>query len=322
MFPTLRMRRLRKNGKLRDLVSEAFISSDKLILPVFIEEGLKSRKEISSMPGIYRYSIEEAVRYLKTLEGKGLKTVILFGIPSEKDATGTSAFNRDGVIQEGIRRIKKETDLTVIADLCLCEYTDHGHCGIVENGEVMNDATLEVYGRIALSYAEAGVDVVAPSGMMDGQVAAIRDALDDGGYHNVPIMAYGVKYHTAMYGPFREAADSTPGFGDRRSYQMDYRNSREALREMEEDMYEGADILMVKPALLYLDIISLCRNSFDLPLAAYNVSGEYSMIVNAVRGGLLNEEVIRESVTSIFRAGADMVITYFTEYLLTGERNF
>lgn len=319
MFPTSRMRRLRINQNIRDLVSEASIHSDRLIMPLFLEEGLSGKREIKSMPGIYRHSVESAVEYLSDMEKKGLKAVILFGIPTRKDAEGTSAFESEGIIQQGIAEIKRKTGLTVIADLCLCEYTDHGHCGIVKDGYVQNDETIHTYGKIAVSYARAGVDMVAPSGMMDGQVEAIRESLDESGFENISIMAYGAKYHTSLYGPFREAADSKPGFGDRRSYQMDYRNSREAIREMEEDLNEGADILMVKPAILYLDILAASRERFDVPLAAYNVSGEYSMIINAVKSGLLGEDIIRESVTSIFRAGADLVITYFTDYLLTGN---
>lgn len=322
MFPTSRMRRLRISQNIRDIVSETSISTDRMIMPVFLEEGLTGKREIKSMPGIYRHSIESAVSYLADLEGKGLKTVILFGIPSRKDAEGTSAYASDGIIQKGISQIKKKTGLTVIADLCLCEYTDHGHCGIVKDGYVQNDETILTYGKIAVSYARAGVDMVAPSGMMDGQVGAIREALDEDGFENISIMAYGAKYHTSLYGPFREAADSMPEFGDRKSYQMDYRNSREAIREMEEDLNEGADILMVKPAILYLDILAASRERFDVPLAAYNVSGEYSMIVGAIRSGLLGEDIIRESVTAIFRAGADLLITYFTDYLITGNLPF
>lgn len=320
MFPALRMRRLRKNQNIRDFFSETGIRYEKLIMPVFVEEDLAERMEIHSMPGIFRHSLDSLVSHVQELEKLGLTTVILFGIPSSKDAVGTSSYDEEGIVQKAIKIIKSSTKLNVIADLCLCEYTDHGHCGIIKDGTVDNDSTLPVYGKIAVSYARAGVDMVAPSGMMDGQVGAIRKALDSSGYDSVSIMAYGAKYHTSLYGPFREAADSTPGFGDRRSYQMDYRNAGEAMREMEEDEKEGADVLMVKPAIFYLDIISRSRQRFDLPIAAYNVSGEYSMILNAIKNGLLKEDVIEESVVSIFRAGADVIITYFAEYLLKKRR--
>lgn len=316
MFPALRMRRLRSSQHMRDLFSETPINYEKLVMPVFVEEGLEGKREIKSMPGIFRHSLESLSSYVKELEDLGLNSVILFGVPAHKDSEGSSSYDEEGVVQKAIRLIKDNTQMNVIADLCLCEYTDHGHCGIIKDGNVDNDSTLPVYARIAVSYAKAGVDMVAPSGMMDGQVGAIRSALDSNGYGGIAIMAYGAKYHTSLYGPFREAADSKPGSGDRRGYQMDFRNSREALREMEEDEKEGADILMVKPALFYLDIISLSRQKFELPIAAYNVSGEYSMIMGAVKDGLLKDEVIEESIVSIFRAGADIIITYFAEYLL------
>ncbi len=316
MFPVTRLRRLRKNKQLRDLFSETQINSGKLILPVFVEEGLAGKKEIKSMPGIYRHSLNSLLDYVTELEGLGLKSIIIFGIPKHKDAEGTSSYDEEGIVQQAIRLVKKNTNLNVIADLCLCEYTDHGHCGIIVNEGVDNDSTISVYGKIAVSYARAGVDIVAPSGMMDGQVEAIRSSLDSAGHVDVSIMAYSAKFHTSMYGPFREAADSSPGFGDRRSYQMDFRNSREAIRELEEDALEGADILMVKPAIFYLDVIAMARSNFDHPIAAYNVSGEYTMLKNAVDKGLLSEDAIDESIMSIFRAGADMIITYFTEYLL------
>lgn len=316
MFPELRMRRLRSSASIRDLFSENQVRNDKLIMPVFVEENLESKREIPSMPNIFRHSVESVTDYLGDMEDLGLKSAIIFGIPSVKDSIGSSAYSKDGIVQETIKRIKESLNLNVIADLCLCEYTDNGHCGIIKDNSVDNDSTLDVYGKIATTYAESGVDIVAPSGMMDGQVAAIREALDASGHSRIPIMAYSAKYHTSLYGPFRDAADSKPGFGDRRGYQMDYRNSLEALREMEEDINEGADVIMVKPALFYLDIIARARERFDMPLAAYNVSGEYSAIMNAVRSDLLGSEVINEALTSIFRAGADMVITYFTEYML------
>lgn len=316
MFPSLRMRRLRSNAQVRELFSETAIKYQKLIMPVFVEEGLSGKKSIPSMPGIFRHSLESMKEYLQEMEGLGLKSIIIFGIPARKDPEGKSAYDDEGIVQKAIQTAKESTSLNVIADLCLCEYTDHGHCGILKGEMVDNDSTLMTYRKIALSYAKAGVDMVAPSGMMDGQVKEIRDELDGNGFTGIPIMAYSSKFHTSLYGPFREAADSAPGFGDRKTYQMDYRNAREALREIEEDLEEGADVLMVKPALFYLDVLALARERFNLPIAAYNVSGEYSMIMNAVSSGILSEDVIQEAVTSIFRAGADMVITYFSEYLL------
>lgn len=320
MFPELRMRRLRSTEQIRGMFAEHSLELDKLVMPVFVEEGLKGKREIVSMPGIYRHSLEGLKDYLTELEDLGLKSIILFGIPTNKDSEGSSSYDSHGIVQEAIRVAKKHTKLNVIADLCLCEYTDHGHCGIIRGEGVDNDATLSVYGKIAKSYAEAGVDIVAPSGMMDGQVGEIRKSLDSSGYNTVPIMAYSAKYHTSLYGPFREAANSKPGFGDRKSYQMNYRNSREAIREIREDVQEGADIIMVKPALFYLDIISKAREMFDLPLIAYSVSGEYSAIMNAVNSGLLSADVIEEALTSIFRAGANIVITYFTEHMLRNAK--
>ena len=313
MFPVSRPRRLRNNDKIRDLVSETILDPRKLIMPIFIDETAKSPVPVPSMPGISRQTLESLPDYIGDLDEAGVRSVLLFGIPREKDDRGSSAYQEDGVVQESIRVARKTTRQVVIADLCMCEYTSHGHCGILHGEEVDNDSTLESYGKIALSYAKAGVNIVAPSGMMDGQVGFIRQSLDRSGYHNVPIMAYSAKYASTMYGPFRNAADSTPSFGDRRSYQMDPRNSREAMMEIERDLNEGADIIMVKPALPYLDIISRARESFDAPIAAYSVSGEYTMIRMAVDNGYLAPGAIEESVTSIFRAGADMVITYFAE---------
>ncbi len=315
MFPVSRPRRLRNNDKIRDLVSETILDPRKLIMPIFIDETAKSPVPVPSMPGISRQTLESLPDYIGDLDEAGVRSVLLFGIPREKDDRGSSAYQEDGVVQESIRVARKTTRQVVIADLCMCEYTSHGHCGILHGEEVDNDSTLESYGKIALSYAKAGVNIVAPSGMMDGQVGFIRQSLDRSGYHNVPIMAYSAKYASTMYGPFRNAADSTPSFGDRRSYQMDPRNSREAMMEIEQDLNEGADIIMVKPALPYLDIISRARESFDAPIAAYSVSGEYTMIRMAVDNGYLAPGAIEESITSIFRAGADMVITYFAEYL-------
>ena len=315
MFPAVRMRRLRK----LKLIRETLLSIDDLILPLFIDESIEgeNKKPINSMPGQYRFSIEGAVKEVSEAHSMGIKSVLLFGISEQarKDETGSEAFNKEGVIQRAVRMIKKEVDdIVIITDLCLCEYTSHGHCGLVENGRVLNDPTLEVLGKIAVSQAEAGADIVAPSGMMDGMVKAIREKLDDKGFTDTAIMSYAAKYNSTLYGPFREAADSGYQFGDRSSYQMEFYNAREALREVELDIKEGADIVMVKPAIFYLDIISKVRARFDVPLAAYNVSGEYSMITAASEKGYLNrEEVMMEGLTAIKRAGADLIITYFAK---------
>ena len=282
-------------------------------MPVFVDENEKNKKEISSMPGIYRYSLSEYEDYIKDLNDIGVKNIILFGIPSNKDDVGSSSYDKNGIIQRAIKIARDNTKLNVIADLCLCEYTATGHCGITENGYVNNDKTLEIYRKEALSYAEAGVDIIAPSGMMDGQVKAIRGILDENDYINTIIMAYSSKFASNLYSPFRDAAESTPQFGDRKSYQMDYRNGREALREIDMDIKEGADIVMVKPALFYLDIISKARGLYNMPIATYSVSGEYSMIKNSVNSGLLNRDVIEESLIAMFRSGSDLVISYFAE---------
>ncbi len=321
MFPVSRARRLRLTQNIRDMVSETVLDSKKLIMPVFVDESASEPVPIESMPGIYRQTLKSLDTYLKHLEEAGVKGVLLFGIPSAKDDAGSSSYDPEGVVQKSIRISKNSTSLTVIADLCMCEYTSHGHCGILKGEYVDNDSTLDSYGKIALSYARAGVDIVAPSGMMDGQVAFIRDVLDEAGYQNLPILAYSAKYASSMYGPFRSAADSTPSFGDRKTYQMDPRNSREALNEIAMDIQEGADIIMVKPALPYLDIIRQVRESFDHPIAAYSVSGEYTMIQNSVQNGVLSESAIEEMTISIFRAGADMIITYFAEYLCRKAQN-
>ncbi|MBK5190657.1 MAG: porphobilinogen synthase [Methanosarcinales archaeon] len=311
MFPTVRMRRLRG----LKLIQETRLSIDDLILPLFIDENIEVRKPISSMPGQYRFSIESVVNEVLEARSLGIKSVLLFGIPIKKDEIGSEAFNKEGVIQRAVRAIKEEVeDVIIIADLCLCEYTSHGHCGLIENEKVLNDPTLDVLGRIAVSQAEAGADIVAPSGMMDGMVKAIREALDNEGFIDTAIMSYAAKYNSALYGPFRDAADSGYNFGDRSGYQMDFSNAREALREVELDIQEGADIVMVKPAIFYLDIISRVRASFNVPLAAYSVSGEFSMITAASENGYLNrEEVIMEGLTAIKRAGADLIITYFAK---------
>ncbi len=313
MFPVERMRRYRLNENIRSMFKETYINKDKLIMPIFVDENEKNKKEIKSMPGIYRYSIEEYENYIKYLDEIGVKNVILFGIPKNKDSTGSSSYDKNGIVQRAIRIAKDNTKINVIADLCLCEYTATGHCGIIENNYVNNDKTLEVYKKEAISYADAGVDVVAPSGMMDGQVKAIREALDNNNYINTIIMAYSSKFASNLYGPFRDAADSAPQFGDRKSYQMDYSNGKEALREIDLDIKEGADIIMVKPALFYLDLIYEAKKYYNLPVATYMVSGEYTMIKNSVLSGLLNENVIDEALTSLFRAGSDLIINYFTE---------
>jgi porphobilinogen synthase len=311
-FPINRMRRLRRTETLRRMVRETRLAREDLVLPLFVVEGTGVREPVGSMPGVSRYSVDQVVDEAKRVTDLGVPGVILFGIPREKDARGTGADARDGIVQRAIEAIKREvSDLCVITDVCLCEYTDHGHCGIVENEQVLNDPSVERLALTALSHARAGADVVAPSDMMDGRVAAIRSALDEHDFEDLPILAYAAKYASAFYGPFRDAAESTPQFGDRRAYQMDPPNRREALREMALDAEEGADILMVKPALPYLDILAEARDSFDLPLAAYQVSGEYAMIQAAAeRGWLDGERAMEEALVAIKRAGADWILTY------------
>ncbi len=313
MFPTVRMRRLREHPVVRSLVRETRLNVDGLIAPLFVVEGLGEKEEIKSMPGQYRHSLDSLVEHCKELINIGVKSVILFGIPAEKDLMGTQAYAEDGIVQEAMRRIKAGVPgMLVIGDVCMCEYTSHGHCGIIEGERVLNDTTLEFLARTALSQVKAGADMIAPSDMMDGRVAAIREALDDEGYTSIPIMSYAAKYASAYYGPFRDAADSAPAFGDRNSYQMDPANIRMALREIELDIAEGADIVMVKPALAYLDVIKSVKESFDLPVAAYNVSGEFSMIKAAAANGWIDEKrIVLETLTSINRAGADIILTYF-----------
>jgi porphobilinogen synthase len=308
-----RPRRLRRNESIRAMVRETSLSPDDFVYPLFVCEGEGVRREITSMPGCFNLSIDELVREVEAARKLGIRSVILFGVPDKKDPTGTQAYAEDGLIQRAIRAIKREiSDVLVIADNCLCEYTDHGHCGIVEDGEVLNDPTLELLARTAVSQAEAGADIIAPSNMMDGFVAAIRSALDEAGFEHIPIMSYAVKYASAFYGPFREAAQSAPKFGDRRSYQMDPANAREAMREASLDIEQGADIIMVKPALPYLDIIHAVRQRFDVPVAAYQVSGEYAMIKAAARLGWIDSQrAVMESLTAIKRAGADIILTYF-----------
>jgi porphobilinogen synthase len=318
-FPEKRMRRLRKTAKLRDLVAETNLSKNDIIYPIFIDENLKEKKAISSMPGQFRLSPTDLKDEAKDLVSLGIPATILFGIPKKKDDEGTGAYDDKGVIQKAIQEIKDEVgnDLIVITDVCMCEYTSHGHCGVLKkDGTIDNDATLELLAREAQSHALAGVDMVAPSDMMDGRVGAIREALDDIGFVDVPIMSYAAKYASSFFGPFREAADSAPSFGDRRGYQMDFRNSDEALVEVSLDVDEGADIVMVKPALPYLDIIRRVKDEFNMPTAAYCVSGEYSMFKAAAQKGYLNEKgAVIEAMTSIKRAGADIILTYFAKDL-------
>ena len=311
-FPQTRLRRLRRSESLRRMVRETRLSRDDLILPLFVVEGSGVREPVASMPGVFRFSVDLLVREAKRVRDAGVPGVILFGIPAEKDARGSGADAANGVVQRAVDVIKSaEPDLCVITDVCLCEYTDHGHCGIVEAGEVANDPTLERLAATALSHARAGADIVAPSDMMDGRVAAIRTALDEGGCPDVAILAYAAKFASAYYGPFREAAESTPRFGDRRSYQMDPPNAREALREMQLDLEEGADVLMVKPALPYLDLLAAARRRFDVPVAVYQVSGEYAMIwAAAERGWLDGERAMDEALVALKRAGADWILTY------------
>jgi len=314
-FPVYRPRRLRKNETIRRMVRETKLSPDDFVYPLFVVHGRGVRQEIKSMPGIAQLSVDQAVREAEEVCGLNIPAVILFGIPEKKDARGTEAYARRGIIQQAIRAIKKEVPgLIVITDVCLCEYTSHGHCGVVVDGEVQNDATLALLAKMALSHAEAGADMVAPSDMMDGRVRAIRDTLDGKGFEDLPILSYAAKHASAFYGPFREAAESTPQFGDRKSYQMDPANAREAIREVRLDVQEGADIIMVKPALPYLDIIRSVREEFELPVGAYNVSGEYAMIKAAAQQGWIDgERAMMEVLTAIKRAGADLIITYFAK---------
>ena len=314
-FPVYRARRLRKNETLRRMVRETKVSVDDFIYPLFVTHGRRVRNEIASMPGVAQLSVDLAVREAEEAFQLGVPGVILFGIPKKKDPRGSEAYARSGIIQQAIRAIKdKLPELVVITDVCLCEYTSHGHCGVVVKGQVDNDATLELLAKMSASHAQAGADMVAPSDMMDGRVQAIRETLDQNGFENIPIMSYAAKHASGFYGPFREAAESTPQFGDRKSYQMDPGNAREAMREVWLDVQEGADIIMVKPALPYLDIIRAVREEFNLPVGAYNVSGEYAMVKAAAQRGWLDEErVMMEVLTAIKRAGADLILTYFAK---------
>ena len=314
-FPVHRMRRLRRNEALRSLVRETRLSPRQFILPLFVCSGEGVKREIGAMPGNFQMSVDQIVRECEEVHSLGIGGVILFGLPETKDEVASGAYAEDGVVQRAIRAIKKSTpDLLVMTDVCNCEYTSHGHCGKVLGNDVDNDATLEWLAAAAVSHARAGADIVAPSDMMDGRVAAIRRALDAGGFQTVPILSYAAKFASVFYGPFREAAESAPQFGDRRSYQMDPANGREAMREIELDLEEGADMIMVKPALAYLDLIRQARDRFDVPIAAYQVSGEYSMIVAAARNGWIDHDrAMLETLTSITRAGASIILTYFAK---------
>jgi len=314
-FPAYRARRVRMNETIRRMVRETVVTPDDFIYPMFVTHGKGVKNEVASMPGCYQQSVDNLVKDCKEVHSLGIPAVILFGIPKKKDAKGSEAYDDKGIVQQAIKAIKdKVPGLMVITDVCLCEYTDHGHCGIIKGEEILNDPTVELLCREAVSHAKAGADMVGPSDMMDGRIGAIREALDEAGYDNIPVMSYAVKYASSFFGPFRDAAGSTPSFGDRRSHQMDPGNFREAIREAELDVDEGADIIMVKPALPYLDVIAALRENFDLPIAAYNVSGEYSMIKAAARLGWMDgERAMMESLTSIKRAGADIILTYFAK---------
>lgn len=330
VFPVTRMRRYRKNSKIRDIVRETKLNKEDLIYPIFFKEELQGdeKEPIESMPGEYRYSLNAGIEFAKQLEEKGLKSIIVFGVPlpESKDEVASPDYSSTGIVQRAIRELKKQTDLVVIGDVCLCQYTSHGHCGLIKENddtddgvEILNDESLKYIAKVAVSYAKAGVDIVAPSDMMDGRVDAIRTALDENGFYNVMIMSYSAKYASAFYEPFRAAADSSPTCGNRKSYQMDPANALEAIRECELDVIEGADFLMVKPALPYLDIIKTIREEFTLPLVSYNVSGEYSMIMAAIEKGFLTENAILESLISIKRAGSDLIITNFASYVLLND---
>ncbi|EAD6715376.1 porphobilinogen synthase [Listeria monocytogenes] len=310
-----RHRRLRKTKTMRDLVRETVLHTDDLIYPIFVKDGKEPKTEVVSMPGVFQYPLHELEEEMRVVESLGIKAVILFGIPAEKDAVGTQAYHDHGIIQEATRLIKKSfPEILVVADTCLCEFTDHGHCGVIENGEILNDESLELLKQTAVSQAAAGADIIAPSNMMDGFVQVIREGLDEAGFYDIPIMSYAVKYASAFYGPFRDAAGSAPQFGDRKSYQMDPANREEALREAKSDEQEGVDFLIVKPSLSYLDIMRDVKNNTNLPVVAYNVSGEYAMVKAAAQNGWIDEEkIVIEMLTSMKRAGATLIITYFAK---------
>lgn len=321
-YPTVRLRRLRYNPIIRDMVRETHISKNDLIYPLFVLPGEKIKNEVKSMPGVYQMSIDVLVEECKTLVELGIPAIILFGIPEHKDEVGSEAYDENGIIQRAVRAIKAEVkNLLVITDVCLCEYTSHGHCGLLRGEEILNDETVSLLAKEALTHAKAGADVIAPSDMMDGRVAEIRKALDNNGFTKIPILSYAVKYSSGYYGPFRDAADSAPAFGDRRSHQMDIANGDEAMREAKSDVEEGADIIMVKPAGPYLDIIRRVKSELNMPTAAYQVSGEYSMIKAAGKLGWIDEQrVMMESLISIKRAGADMILTYFAKDVAKGMK--
>ncbi|OFG21016.1 delta-aminolevulinic acid dehydratase [Listeria monocytogenes] len=310
-----RHRRLRKTKTMRDLVRETVLHTDDLIYPIFVKDVKEPKTEVVSMPGVFQFPLHELEEEMRTVENLGIKAVILFGIPAEKDAVGTQAYHDHGIIQEATRLIKKSfPEILVVADTCLCEFTDHGHCGVIENGEILNDESLDLLKQTAVSQAKAGADIIAPSNMMDGFVQVIREGLDEAGFYDIPIMSYAVKYASAFYGPFRDAAGSAPQFGDRKSYQMDPANREEALREAISDEQEGADFLIVKPSLSYLDIMRDVKNNTNLPVVAYNVSGEYAMVKAAAQNGWIDEEkIVLEMLTSMKRAGATLIITYFAK---------
>ncbi|MBC2181874.1 porphobilinogen synthase [Listeria sp. FSL L7-0233] len=310
-----RHRRLRKTKTMRDLVRETVLHTDDLIYPIFVKDGKEPKTEVISMPGVFQYQLHELEEEMRIVQSLGIKAVILFGIPAEKDAVGTQAYHDHGIIQEATKLIKNSfPEIIVVADTCLCEFTDHGHCGVIENGEILNDESLELLKRTAVSQAAAGADIIAPSNMMDGFVQVIREGLDEAGFYDIPIMSYAVKYASAFYGPFRDAAGSAPQFGDRKSYQMDPANREEALREAKSDEQEGADFLIVKPSLSYLDIMRDVKNNTNLPVVAYNVSGEYAMVKAAAQNGWIDEEkIVLEMLTSMKRAGATLIITYFAK---------
>lgn len=310
-----RHRRLRANERIRSMVRETFVRKEDLIYPIFVIEGSKIKNEVPSMPGVYQLSLDLLDEEVQSVVDLGIPSIILFGVPAEKDDVGSGAYHDHGIVQKAIRQVKKKfPDLIVIADTCLCEFTEHGHCGVVENGQILNDPSLKLLVETALSQAKAGADIIAPSNMMDGFVAAIRKGLDEAGFEHIPIMSYSVKYASAFYGPFRDAAGSAPQFGDRKTYQMDPANRLEAFREAQSDLEEGADFLMVKPALAYLDIIRELKERYTLPLVAYNVSGEYSMVKAAAQNGWIDEKkIVLELLTGMKRAGADLIITYFAK---------
>jgi porphobilinogen synthase len=315
LYPTKRLRRLRYNPIVRDMIRETTLTKDDFIYPLFVVPGKNIRREVKSMPGNYQMSVDEIVKECKEIYSLGIPAIILFGIPDHKDEVGSGAYDSNGIIQQAVKAIKNEVkDLLVITDVCLCEYTSHGHCGVLGGEEILNDETVELLVKESISHVEAGADIIAPSDMMDGRIGAIRKALDGKGFYKIPILSYAAKYASGYYGPFREAAESTPAFGDRRSHQMDPGNRMEAMREIEEDIEEGADIIMVKPAGPYLDVIYQAKQKFGMPTAAYQVSGEFAMIKAAGKNGWIDEErIMMESLTAIKRAGADMILTYFAK---------